>query len=104
MRTIRNMIGYARHRRHSDVGRACRGQLMIVCVCRRISDRQIAAVAREGCASFEEMQAELGVAQVCGRCRDCARSVFEASAVAAPATAAGWQPVVWQPPAIGMAA
>ena len=82
---------------------------MIVCVCRRVSDRQIAASARAGCSSFEEMQAELGVAQVCGRCRDCARDVFESaagaherSALASASTA--WQPVTWQGAAVRLAA
>jgi bacterioferritin-associated ferredoxin len=49
---------------------------MIVCVCRRVSDRDIARVAREGCASFDELQFELGVATQCGACHDCAQAVF----------------------------
>lgn len=50
---------------------------MIVCVCHRVSDRQIACAVREGCASFEELQSELRVATRCGACRDCARETFE---------------------------
>lgn len=50
---------------------------MIICVCHRVSDRDIARVAREGCTSFEELQAELGVATCCGKCHDCALAVFQ---------------------------
>ncbi|MDM0046333.1 (2Fe-2S)-binding protein [Variovorax dokdonensis] len=47
---------------------------MIVCVCRRISDREIARHARAG-MSFDEVQLELGVATQCGQCEGCAREV-----------------------------
>ena len=47
---------------------------MIVCVCRRISDRDIARHARAG-MGVGESQIVLGVATQCGRCEDCARDV-----------------------------
>ena len=47
---------------------------MIVCVCRRVSDREIARHAHAG-MSFDEIQFELGVAMQCGRCEGCARDV-----------------------------
>lgn len=47
---------------------------MIVCVCRRVSDREIARHARSG-MSFEDIQFELGVATQCGQCEGCARDV-----------------------------
>ncbi|NJM43786.1 MAG: hypothetical protein HC858_07000 [Brachymonas sp.] len=47
---------------------------MIICVCHRVSDRDIAQMARQG-TSFEQLQWELGVATQCGRCEDCARQV-----------------------------
>jgi bacterioferritin-associated ferredoxin len=47
---------------------------MIVCICRRISDREIARHARAG-MSFDEVQFELGVATQCGQCESCARDV-----------------------------
>ena len=50
---------------------------MIVCVCHRVSDRDIARSAHEGCASFDELQLELSVATSCGRCHDCARETFQ---------------------------
>ena len=48
---------------------------MIVCVCRRVSDREIARHARAG-MGFDEIQFELGVATQCGQCEGCAREVF----------------------------
>ncbi len=53
---------------------------MIVCICHRVSDRDIAQAAREGCASFDDLQFELLVATACGACHDCARQTFEAHA------------------------
>lgn len=47
---------------------------MIVCVCHRISDREIARCARAG-MGFDEIQLELGVATQCGRCEGCARDL-----------------------------
>ena len=49
---------------------------MIVCVCRRVSDRDILAAARDGIRSFDELQSELGVAAACGACADCARDTW----------------------------
>ena len=49
---------------------------MIICICHRVSDRDIARAARAGCASFDELQCELSVATSCGRCHDCARATF----------------------------
>jgi bacterioferritin-associated ferredoxin len=49
---------------------------MIVCVCRRVSDRDIARHARAG-MSFDDIQFELGVATQCGRCEGCAREVVD---------------------------
>ncbi len=49
---------------------------MIVCVCHRVSDRDIARTVRAGCSSFEGLQQALGVSTACGRCRSCATEVF----------------------------
>jgi bacterioferritin-associated ferredoxin len=51
---------------------------MIICVCHRVSDRDIARAAREGCASFDELKEQLRVATACGACGDCARETFDA--------------------------
>lgn len=53
---------------------------MIICVCHRVSDRDIARQAQDGCPSFDALQDELRVGTACGACRDCARSCFEAHA------------------------
>jgi len=50
---------------------------MIVCVCRRVSHHDIEREVRKGCASFDQLQDELGVADACGACADCARAIFE---------------------------
>jgi bacterioferritin-associated ferredoxin len=49
---------------------------MIVCVCRRVSDRQIRQAAADGAHSLECLQFDLGVATQCGRCADCATQVL----------------------------
>ena len=49
---------------------------MIVCVCRRISDRQIRQAVAEGAHSLECLQIDLGVATQCGRCADCASRIL----------------------------
>ncbi|MCE1191892.1 MAG: (2Fe-2S)-binding protein [Acidovorax sp.] len=59
---------------------------MIVCVCRRISDREIARHARAG-MSFDEIQFELGVATQCGCCEGCARDVVAQCSPSAPVAA-----------------
>jgi bacterioferritin-associated ferredoxin len=51
---------------------------MIICVCHRISDRDIARMVRDGCATFDELQFELAVATCCGKCHDSARQTFDA--------------------------
>jgi bacterioferritin-associated ferredoxin len=50
------------------------GLAMIVCVCRRVSDREIARHVRAG-MNFDDIQFELGVATQCGQCESCARDV-----------------------------
>ncbi len=56
-------------------------RVMIVCVCHRVSDRDIAVAASSGCASFEELQDELRVGTACGACRECACAIFDESRV-----------------------
>jgi bacterioferritin-associated ferredoxin len=59
---------------------------MIVCVCRRVSDREIARQARAG-MSFDDIQFELGVATQCGQCEGCARDVVAQCNAMAPVAA-----------------
>ena len=62
---------------------------MIVCVCHRVSDRDIAREVKAGCRDFGALQDELRVATACGACTDCARQTFDgqvrAQCAAAPA-------------------
>lgn len=48
---------------------------MIVCVCNRVSDREISRCARAG-LTFDDIQLELGVATCCGRCEPHARDLL----------------------------
>src|SRR6478672_10431056 len=59
---------------------------MIVCVCRRVSDREIARHARAG-MSFDDIQFELGVATQCGQCEGCARDVVAQCSPTVPVAA-----------------
>ncbi len=59
---------------------------MIVCVCRRVSDRDIARHVRAG-MDFDDIQFELGVAMQCGQCESCARSVVAQCSVSGPVAA-----------------
>ena len=60
---------------------------MIVCVCHRVSDRDIEREVRHGCASFDELQDELRVGTACGACTDCARDTFDVARACRPTTA-----------------
>ena len=71
--------------------------IMIVCVCHRVSDRDIAIAASSGCPSFEALQEDLRVATACGACHDCACAVFEESRVAGGAAAGRGRTIAIQP-------
>jgi len=59
---------------------------MIVCVCHRVSDREIARHARAG-MDFSDIQLELGVATQCGQCERSAREVVSQCCASAPVAA-----------------
>ena len=59
---------------------------MIVCVCRRVSDREIARHAHAG-MDFEDIQFELGVATQCGQCECAARDVVSQCCASRPVAA-----------------
>ena len=59
---------------------------MIVCVCKRVSDREIVRHAHSG-MSFDDMQLELGVATCCGSCESCARELVDQCSVSRPVAA-----------------
>ncbi len=68
---------------------------MIVCLCHRVSDRDIRAAVAAGTRCFETLQDDLRVASSCGCCRDCAKEVFDAALAAQPRPVA-----VVRPPAL----
>ena len=41
---------------------------MIVCQCKRVSDRKVAACVRKGCSSLRELCAATGAGRDCGSC------------------------------------
>lgn len=52
---------------------------MIVCLCNRISDRDIEHAVRAGTHCFDLLLDDTRVASCCGCCHDCAREVFDAA-------------------------
>ena len=56
---------------------------MIICVCRRVSDKTLVRHAQAG-ASFDDIQLDLGVATQCGKCESCARAVVAQCQLAQP--------------------
>ncbi len=48
---------------------------MIVCVCKRVSDRTIRETMNQGVTQFSELQARLGLSTCCGRCEAFARDL-----------------------------
>jgi bacterioferritin-associated ferredoxin len=52
---------------------------MIVCLCHRVSDRDIHREVAAGASCFEQLQDETRLASSCGACHDCAREVFDAA-------------------------
>ena len=51
---------------------------MIVCLCNRVSDRDIHhAVHVQGIRNFEVVKDQTRTASCCGCCHDCARNVFD---------------------------
>ena len=59
---------------------------MIVCVCNRVSDREIARYVHAG-MDFSDIQLELGVATQCGQCESCARDVVDQCCASKPIAA-----------------
>lgn len=52
---------------------------MIVCLCHRVSDRDIRHAVASGVRNFELLQDETAVGSACGSCLDCAREEFDAA-------------------------
>jgi len=77
---------------------------MIVCLCRRVSDRDIRRAVQSGVRDFSELQDETGVASNCASCHDCAKEIFDqacAQSACAPVACAAHEsvarPMIWAP-------
>ncbi|WP_077034246.1 bacterioferritin-associated ferredoxin [Pelomonas sp. KK5] len=57
---------------------------MIVCLCHRVSDRDIRRGVESGIRNFEVLQDETRVASACGCCHECAREVFDTAVAGCP--------------------
>ncbi|MCW5633208.1 MAG: (2Fe-2S)-binding protein [Rubrivivax sp.] len=51
---------------------------MIICVCHRVTDRDIAREVAHGCTSFDDLQDATRVGTACGACREYALESFAA--------------------------
>jgi bacterioferritin-associated ferredoxin len=49
---------------------------MYVCVCNKVTDRQIHEACNDGAHSLECLQDRLKVATCCGRCAECAQDLL----------------------------
>ena len=56
---------------------ACELNAMIVCLCHRITDRDIQRAVAHGTRDFEDLQDDTCIARNCACCEDCAREIFE---------------------------
>ncbi|MDP5070167.1 MAG: bacterioferritin-associated ferredoxin [Congregibacter sp.] len=57
---------------------------MYVCICNRITDKQIRSAIAEGANSLQSLRDELGVASQCGGCSDFALSLLNDSSTPRP--------------------
>jgi bacterioferritin-associated ferredoxin len=53
---------------------------MIVCVCHRVTDRDIAREVAHGCGTFDDLQEATRVGTGCGACCEFAQETFAAHA------------------------
>jgi bacterioferritin-associated ferredoxin len=67
---------------------------MIVCLCHRISDRDIRREVAGGVRCFEQLQDETRVASSCGSCHDCAREAFDEALGACAGHAGAERPAI----------
>ena len=59
---------------------------MYVCLCKGITDRDIAQSVQGGARSFREVRDELGISTQCGKCERLARAIVEENSLStAPA-------------------
>ncbi|MCG8427960.1 MAG: (2Fe-2S)-binding protein [Chromatiales bacterium] len=49
---------------------------MYVCICNKVTDKEIHTAVSNGTRCLDELCGELNVGSCCGRCRECAREVL----------------------------
>jgi bacterioferritin-associated ferredoxin len=49
---------------------------VIVCICSRVSDRDMARAVGNGCATFEALQQQLNLGTRCNRCLEFVQALF----------------------------
>ncbi len=82
---------------------------MIICICRRVSDRELVQHARCG-KSFDDIQFDTGVSSQCGQCESAARQVVERGCTVAEQQVCASQHehrgsrIQWQPSMLGATA
>ncbi len=54
-------------------------ELMYVCVCTAVTEREIVAQVKAGATTYEQIQFELGVGTCCGQCKECACELISSS-------------------------
>jgi bacterioferritin-associated ferredoxin len=57
---------------------------MIVCICHRVSDRDIAQAVQAGTRSFDALMDQTLIGSTCGKCLDCARQAFKQACAKQP--------------------
>ena len=70
---------------------------MIVCLCHRVSDRDIVQAVKAGTRCFEVLQDDLLVAASCACCHDCAREIFDQACGKTCHSAERTQPMQFRP-------
>lgn len=50
---------------------------MIVCICHRVSDRDIVRHAQHGGCNLDSLQAQTGLGSTCGCCKDSAQQLLD---------------------------
>ncbi|MFB9885293.1 (2Fe-2S)-binding protein [Balneatrix alpica] len=49
---------------------------MLVCVCKRVSDRDVKSLHEQGVTSIEALSTHTGLGSCCGRCKPCAEDLL----------------------------
>ncbi len=50
---------------------------MVVCICRRVTDRDIHKAVAQGACRMRDLRQQLGVSAQCGKCAECAHAVLK---------------------------